>query len=356
MTGPSGPGLSSAAGETAPGETPGRLRAGASGGGGARRIASWALPFVSSLAILWFMYRDISLSSLAEGLSGIDPGWAAAYVVLSAIEPIVRGARWNVLIGARNRPGSVKAVFMAKATNNVLPFRAGDAIRAQYSRDVLGAPYSRSAAALLAEMAVDVFLLCLLGLGFAALSSHGDGRILAICAAGAFLTAAALVFTSRCCRKEPGRTQGRLRALAGKVGRHVSSIFSGPGGRSALAWSLAIWAHAVVTTYCGLRMCLPSVSAEGAVACIVFVYLSVVVPSAPGFVGTYHAAVAGSMAVMGYGLRQYPLAPLLIHILQLVPQTGIGLAAGLRYVATNDWRASVSQLRAIRASLREGDD
>jgi uncharacterized protein YlzI (FlbEa/FlbD family) len=59
------------------------------------------------------------------------------------------------------------------------------------------------------------------------------------------------------------------------------------------------------------------------------------------------------MAVMGYSLQDYPLAPLLIHILQLVPQTAIGLVAGLRYILGNDWRESLARFHQVRSSLQE---
>jgi uncharacterized membrane protein YbhN (UPF0104 family) len=318
-----------------------------------RRLSSWAFPFVVSLAILWFLYRDISLGAVLEGLSGIDAFWAIAYVVLSSLEPVFRGARWNELIAARNGPGSIRAVYIAKATNNVLPFRSGDAIRAQYARDHLGVSYSRSAASLLAELAIDVFLLCLLGIGFAVLSSHGEGSIFIVCAAGAFLIAIVFLVLGLRPRRESSKPAGRLGSIVRKIRWHIVSIISGRGGRRALFWSLAIWAYAVALTYCGLKMCLPSVTLEGAMAAIVFVYFSVIIPSAPGFVGTYHAAIAGSMAVMGYSLQNYPLAPLLIHILQLVPQTAIGLVAGLRYIVRNDWRESLARFHQVRSSLQE---
>jgi uncharacterized membrane protein YbhN (UPF0104 family) len=139
-----------------------------------------------------------------------------------------------------------------------------------------------------------------------------------------------------------------------KVLWHASSIVSGPSGRRSVAWSLVIWTHAVAASYCGLRMCLPIVTFEGVLASIVFVYFSVLIPSAPGFMGTYHAAVAGSMALMGYGLKEYPLAPVLIHGLQYLPQTAIGLLAGLRYLSSNNWREALSSLRRTRAILEEG--
>jgi len=319
-----------------------------------KKLASWALPISVSLAILILLYRGIPARSLLEGLARIDLRWAAAYVILSALEPLLRGARWNDLIDARNRAGSIRAVYIAKATNNILPLRAGDAVRAQFARDLLGVSYSRSVVSLLAELAMDLFFLCLLGTAFALLWSKGRAGMALACAGGIVAVASVVLALWKRPGSGPGAHAGGLRRLAGMVRWRAGSIVSGPGGRKALGWSVLLWTYTVAMTFCGLRMCLPSVTVEGAVAAIVFVYLSVLVPSAPGFIGTYHAAIAGSMALMGYPLEAYPLAPLLVHLLQFLPQTIIGLAAGLRYLLGNDWRESLSRLRQARLSLREG--
>jgi len=56
-----------------------------------KKLASWALPISVSLAILILLYRGIPARSLLEGLARIDLRWAAAYVILSALEPLLRG-------------------------------------------------------------------------------------------------------------------------------------------------------------------------------------------------------------------------------------------------------------------------
>jgi len=328
-------------------------KADGSPGKGRSALLSWLLPAAVSAGILVLLYRGVSWNSTSAAVSSVDIPWAVAFVVLSAVEPVPRGLRWNDLTGAADRKGSIRALYIAKATNNLLPLRAGDAIRAQYARDRLAVPYSRSAASLVAELAIDLFVLCLLGLCFAALSLEGRVPVLAVCAAGAAGIVSGVLVLGRWAGRPEGSGRGRVGSFLAGTARHVSAMFSGRSGRAALRWTPVIWAHAFVTSYCGLRMCLPSVSPEGALASILFVYLSVIVPSAPGFVGTYHAAVAGSMAVMGYRLVDNPLAPLLIHVLQLIPQTVIGLTAGLSYLVANDWRASLAKFKMVRPDLRE---
>lgn len=332
----------------------GRNRSGS--GGLLGRMLPWAVPLVISAAILWFLYRNASTEAIRTGLVGVRWPWLAGFLLLSLAEPILRGLRWREFTNSCGRFACIKAMFIGKATNNLLPFRAGDAIRAQYSRDVMGVPYSRSVASLFAEMAADGFVLCILGLCFAILTSYGNPAIIAAFGGGAGLVVLAVAILAIRRRSEVRSPSGRVRLLLHKISLHVSSIASGSSRWRATAWSLAIWAHAIAASYCGLRMCLPTVTPGGVLASIVFVYFSVLIPSAPGFMGTYHAAVAGSMALMGYGLEEYPLAPVLIHGLQYIPQTAIGLMFGLRYMSGNNWREALSSLRRTRATLREGVD
>lgn len=297
------------------------------------------------------MYRRVPFESIQSGLASIRWPWLLGYLFLSLAEPVPRGFRWRELTGGRDLITNLKAVYIAKATNNLLPFRAGDAIRAQYSRDLARVSYSRSVASLFAEMAMDCFLLCLLGICFAVASSDTDSVMIAGFAAGLLAVGVLTILLTFRRRARTNQLEGGIRGFIHKMLRHSTSILAGSPGRRAAAWSLAIWVHAVAASYFGLRICLPSISLPGLLSSIVFVYFSVLVPSAPGFMGTYHAAIAGSMAIMGYNLMEYPLVPVLIHGLQFIPQTAIGLVAGLRYIVRNDWQEALSSLKTARASL-----
>lgn len=309
-------------------------------------------PLVSAV-ILVFLYRDVSPGSLLSALSKISVAWAVVFVFLSSMEPILRGLRWSTLLGGAPASSSVKSLYIAKAVNNLLPLRAGDAIRAQFAHDRMRIPYSGSAASLIAELAIDLFVLCVLGLGFALFTTHLHPLLLPISAAGAISIAAVALllpwWTARNRTRERGVIRGFLHRTVGKI----SGLVSGKRRLQAVFWSILIWAHALAASYCGLRMCLPVVTLQGTLASILFVYLSVAVPSAPGFIGTYHAAVVGSMAIMGYSIIDYPAVPVVIHALQMIPQTLIGLASGFRYIAGNDWRSAFLKLRDARRETRE---
>jgi len=317
------------------------------------RMLGVLLPVAVSAGLLLIVYRRVDPGALVTGLGQADPAWTVLYVLLSFVEPVLRGLRWSLLIGTRSPGTAIRGLFISKAGNNLLPLRMGDAVRAQFVRDRAGIPYSRSAASILAESILDLVLLGAIVLVFGVFLASRRGMVLA-----AVLLAAipALVLLAV---KLPGRLPARIRhsaplVLFGRISGHLKTMYGKNGRNALLASTLALWALTLSTSYCGLRMFLPSVSFLGVIATIVFVYFSVLIPSAPGFIGTYHAAVAGSLALMGHDLRDYAAAPVAIHLLQFIPQTLAGLALGAGYLFSNDWGRAWEGLKAARAGLLGG--
>jgi hypothetical protein len=276
---------------------------------------------------------------------------AGLYVLLSTIEPLLRGLRWSILTGSSSRGPAIRGLYIAKAGNNLLPLRMGDALRAQYIRDKAGVPYTRSVASILAESVLDLCLLGLLVLVYAVLAASSRGLVYGIVMLVALPAGAWLAFLA-VKRVVSGRSPGS--GIAGTISRvihHLSGILGGGRAPALVSSTVVLWALTLVTSWCGLRIFLPHVTLLGVLSTIVFVYLSVLVPSAPGFVGTYHAAIAGSLAVMGFSLSEYPAAPVLIHLLQFLPHTLIGIALGVRYLFSNDWGRVRSDFAEVRRSL-----
>jgi uncharacterized membrane protein YbhN (UPF0104 family) len=313
------------------------------------RYLSFILPVVISVGLLFLMYRNIGLRSLVGEMGTASPFWTGAYVLLSTVEPLVRGLRWSLLSGAPAGT-AIRGLYVAKAGNNLLPLRMGDAVRAQYVKDRAGVPYSGAVASIFAESALDLLFLGAIVLFFALFAASRKGALLA----GALLLGVPLAILAA--SKALGAVPDRLRragplTVLGSVGLHLKRLFRSPSRVPVLLYTTLLWMLTLAASYCGLRMLLPSVSMLGVVSSIVFVYFSILVPSAPGFIGTYHAAMAGSLAVMGYDLAAYPAVPIAVHLLQFIPQTALGLIIGMGYLFSNDWRSALENLDSARRKL-----
>ena len=311
------------------------------------------VPVAVSILILYLMYSKIDPGSLLSGLSRIDARWAAAYVAMACMEPLVRALRWRALLGSGPFGTVAGGMYTGKACNNLFPLRMGDAVRVQYLRDRAGLPYRRTVASLIGETMMDLAFLALTGILFALLAINRYGRILTIAlivllAIG--LLSALAVFYSR--RK--GGTAGISRVLH-TLSTQMGEMASGARGVRILAATLLLWGYTIAASYCGLRMMLPSVSAVGVLGSIALVYFAAMIPSAPGFIGSYHAAVATSLGLMGYSFSEYASLPIVVHALQFIPQVLIGLSTGMKYLHANDWRRAYVEFDTARRRIMKGD-
>ena len=317
---------------------------------GLKKVFAFVLPGVISIGLLAFLYRDVRISTLTDEFGKANLSWVVAYIVLSMIEPLVRGLRWSFLMSLKSKRIAVKGLYIAKAGNNLLPLRMGDAIRAQYLRDRANVPYSRAIASFFAESVLDLVLLGMILLTFALFVASSKGYLLAA------ILIVGLPVVLLAGWKVSGSLRGKmcnsgLITALGSIRDHLGSIVRIRAKTAVILYSLLLWTLTLAACYCGLRMFLPSVTLLGVVAAIVFVYFSILVPSAPGFIGTYHAAMAGSLLVMGYDLASYPAVPIAVHLLQFVPQTVIGLLLGMGYLFSNNWREALGTMNRSRKRL-----
>ncbi len=317
------------------------------------RILGYFLPLAVSVGLLFLMYRHVQAGQLVDEVRHAGLPWTLLYIVLSSVEPLVRGLRWSFLVGAKSRSAAIKGLYIAKAGNNLLPLRMGDAVRTQYLRDCEGIPYSTTAASILAETALDLVMLGLLVLFFALFAASATGVMMSV-ALLAGIPLAVFLFT-RGARFVPRLLRRSfVFNVIGLLTARLRLILSSGNRIAVIALTALLWIVTLSASYSGLRMFLPHVGFMGVISSIVFVYFSVLVPSAPGFIGTYHAALAGSLAVMGYSLAEYPAVPIVLHLLQFIPQTIIGLIFGIRYLFSNDWRNALDGLNSARRKLFQG--
>jgi len=229
-------------------------------------------------------------------------------------------------------------LFASVAANNVLPFRAGDIIRAVSFNQRLGIAASVSVTTLLMERALDLMMvLCLLGftLWIFDLNTH-----LVIEVGSLLLGVIALVLLvilmypnilrpliiwieGVICHFLPQRKERIAKQMrsAHALLEHLSKkkLMAQLIGWSALAWI----AEGCVFWFAALA--LPSVSKPLAAWLALTVgTLSTVIPSTPGFIGTFDYLTAQSMALMGNELAASAAYAFTVHILLWFPPTIVG--------------------------------
>ena len=254
--------------------------------------------------------------------------WLAVALGLYAGATLLRGERWHRLLTGsdvdRGRGESYRLTTIGYMGNNTLPARAGDVMRVMMlgspRRIVLGTVVAERALDALALASIFVFVVAVRGLSFGPLP-----YVVAIGAIGAL----SLVVVWRVAPHNQ-----RLLAAREWLRPAVASTRDLLGGRGLvlLVVSLVVWlVEASVYLTVGSAVGV-SLGLVGALYVVALTNLSALIPAAPGYVGTFDAAVLlalGSLKLPALGYL------LVLRFVLFVPITIAGLALLL---ARTPWR------------------
>jgi len=304
---------------------------------GRLRVLRRALPWALSTGFLAMLYARTDWGAFVDSLGQMDLAWMGIMVCTSMAVSVLRGIRWGVLCGWR-RGGSapVKALFISRAGNNLLPLRIGDLVRIQYARDRGGVSYAAATSGVFLELVIDLAVLSVLGLVFC----FATGTFLVIGAVALCLLVvlgAGLLYLRGRKDRPAGEAGGRFGALMARFADRLHGLTFSRSLPMGLLLSVPVWAVTLLSTYAGFRMMLPHVSLLGLFGGMVLIFFSATIPSAPGFIGTYHAAAGAAVLMMGYRFEDYSALPVVLHMTQYVTQTVAGLLFGFGYIFRNDW-------------------
>jgi uncharacterized protein (TIRG00374 family) len=299
------------------------------------------LGVLASILFCYLVFRGLSVDELAATLRRVHLGWLSAALFVFFLGYCCRIRRWQLMLQTENpRLEWTKCAipFMASiSTNNVLPFRAGDLLRTFGFCGWLGVPAAKVLATLLAERLMD--LLCLLcALVFAMVLLDGYAIMPVGHEAGMWGVALAallilvLLLQPRVMKFAVSLIVGiigRLFPNLGRViGQQVAYLFETLYALShkglmprLLLWSVAAWGFEAGVFYLVAKS-IPELAAPAAAWLAMPVgTLSTLLPSTPGYVGTFHFFVASAAAMVGNERVAATSFALLIHITLWLPST-----------------------------------
>ena len=130
------------------------------------RVFRFSIGLVFAALFLWLAVRHISFEELGLAFNNARLGWIVAAILAFFIGYAFRIERWRLMLAKDNPELSWRncagPLFASVAANNVLPFRAGDAIRALGFNKRLGITASVSVTTLLIERALDLLVVLVL--------------------------------------------------------------------------------------------------------------------------------------------------------------------------------------------------
>jgi uncharacterized protein (TIRG00374 family) len=251
-----------------------------------------------------------------------------------------RVARWRMMLAAHN--GELRwrdcagPLFASVAANNVLPFRMGDIIRSFGFCKQLGVSQGVSITTLFVERLLDLLMVLLFLAGALAVFPGGElvrwsglAPVLGVAALSLLLMHPALFeyladVAARLLRRLAPHF-GEL--LTREVHRSVETIAHVSSARTMavlIVWSFLAWAcEGLVFWFCACA--LPALDApSGAWLALPVGTLSTIIPSAPGFIGTFDFFVAQAMTQSGNDPAASAAFAVLVHLMLWIPATVLG--------------------------------
>jgi uncharacterized protein (TIRG00374 family) len=314
-------------------------QAAAPAGRGRGRGLKLALGFAISAAFLYATLGTVPFGKVLDALGRARPEWILAALGFILLDFLLKIARWAMMLrslGARIGLGEAAVPFMGGlAFNNVLPFRAGDIIRVVAFERFTGVPPSGQLGTLLLERLLD--MLVLMTLLFATITLWRvdvlDETLLgAVRLAALAVAAAILIFLAapRPIRAVVRWAEDRLPKLrpAGEALLRLSNAMSTLSrpllllrltAISFLAWLAEGGVFFAVGQALGV-----AATPQAALLALSVATLSTIIPSSPGYVGTFHYFTARVVQAFGAGQVGAAAYAILVHALLWLSVTASG--------------------------------
>ena len=280
---------------------------------GQRRWANFGIAIAISGAALFFALRHVSLHRLGHVLWKGHYGWLLPASLMLFLIYGLRALFWGQTLSVTRRVSYYslyRSVIVGTMANNILPFRAGEMIRALYARKLENLPLPLLLSTIFIERLFDLVSLSLLLFLFLTTAGQPLGHKGLWVIGGTFGLFAGLY----------SLVQGRERILAfldrsvlplarghHLAGRFLSMLEQALHGLSSLTspvlllrlflTSLLIWFLTLLFTwFCLITFDVTQSPVEVTLAFLVFTNLALLVPSSPGGIGVVQLAAVYALA------------------------------------------------------------
>jgi len=295
-----------------------------------------------SLVFVYFAFRDINLEEFVESIKQADYIWMGPALAAMTLSFWLRGYRWKGILKPV-KVVSIRSAFSATMigymVNNILPFRIGDLVRLVVIWKEAGVSRSAALGSIVIERIFDLFImLAIFGLILLAYPelpkwAVGAGYIVA----GIFILL--IIFSiyarnnietlvrlnekiiSKISDKAVGRGEEIIRSFSDglKVINNAKDLLQ------LMLLSIALWLVNILWVWFALEIFDFDLPISASLLVLIFIIFAVSIPSAPGYVGTFHGFVIAALVFMGINTDAARASAVVMHATNFIPVTIIGL-------------------------------
>ena len=320
------------------------------------KVKFWLGIFISVIC-LYFVFRNIEVDKVLETMRSVNYFYLVLAAVLQVSTIVLRAERWKYLLAPIKKLSFkhlLPATMIGFMANNVLPARAGEFIRAYVIGKKENISKTSSFATIILERVCDMitmlsFLVAILffvkfpqQVGVETGSSLISFERLQIAGALSAVFVFVLLLFLVLLKEFPQQTTAFMRLLLKplpkSLGHSILNIVeSFRMGLQVLQtgmhlfflvfWSLSVWLTAALAAWVIFRTFDLDLPFIAGVFMTVITAFSAAIPSSPGYVGPFHAAVSASVLFFLPNLDKSTAAGIAIifHLVCILPTTFIGM-------------------------------
>lgn len=311
-----------------------------------RRLLLGCLGFALGIGCLWLSMRTVDVREAMRIFRSADGSRLAVGVALFGADILLRALRWRALLAFRTPVSasmSLQALLAGYAVNSILPARLGEIFRAHYLGRRAGVSRSAALASIVIERLLDLIaVVASLAIGLA-LVGGGDSDSRAVLVGGAAVALIAvlmLVFVAWLLSRRSGeqlllvllsRLPGgktiarRLGAMLGDFTQTLQVVRTRHFFYAVL-FTLPIWTLEARAMWEVCQAVGISLGLAGILVLMGGASLSTLMPTAPGYVGSYQIAFVVVLGQFGVNATEAVVAATAIQVYLIGTYTLVGLA------------------------------
>ncbi|MBZ5535989.1 MAG: flippase-like domain-containing protein [Acidobacteriia bacterium] len=331
--------------------------------GGVRRWIQPTAGYAIALACLVWVFHDIRVEGLFQNIKTIRWGFVALAILLDVLNYVAQGWRWTLLLVPVGRPSvlrSTQAIYVGLFTNEVLPMRFGELVRAYLVSRWIRVPLTAVVPSMMVERWLDGVWMAL-AIGLTAILIPLPRNLLeAGDALGVIVLIATVLFVLIVLRSQRADLKPRDEKSEGPgLWRRAGSVVTGLArGLKAIGLSRPFYLAAMVSLFMlGIQAMsfwlvmwaygLPLSLWVGA-AVFLIVHLGTALPNAPANVGTYQFFTVVGLTLFGVDKTLATGFSVVVFVLLTFPLWILG------FVALSQSGTTLLAIRKEIARLRLG--
>lgn len=310
-----------------------------------KRILFLIIGVLISVVSLYLAFQGFNLGDVWDSLLRVRPVFFLLMLVPYVLTFLTKVWRWRVMFHPDEERTTFGILFSALMLSYIpLPFRTGEVARGVVASARTKLPPARVFSTILLEKVLDVLtLFVLLGVGLPFVDLPNDSGRGSLALVGVVVLIGVIVLLGLILKPDVARSLARFVGdrFPERIGSRIVSASDhaleglAPLGKPRIAlklglWSLGTWLINAVTVYFMLLAFNIEVTPVVAAVLIVGTNLSMAVPAAPGYVGTFEAAVVGVLVALGQPKDVSQSFAIIYHFVGLVPVALIGVIAAIQ--------------------------